>query len=65
MKDITIAAVSLISRPAEPEINFERHLPWITITYVIFTKSMKRNLPPGRRGAVSCSLQWPIMKARH
>ena len=29
MKDITIAAVSLISRPAEPEINFERHLSWI------------------------------------
>jgi len=29
MKDITIAAVSLISRPAEPEENFERHLPWI------------------------------------
>ena len=29
MKDITLAAVSLKSRPAQPGENFQRHLSWI------------------------------------
>lgn len=29
MKDVTIAAVSMRSRPAEPRANLDRHVPWV------------------------------------